>query len=52
MVHTTLLLQVCTYDRSNRYTSEGYGWLPLGGHACAVPGVGTHVVRTWRPLGE
>lgn len=42
-------LQVCTYNRRNRYTCEGYGWLSLGGrHA---PGPVVKQVRCWKPQG-
>ncbi|KXZ49797.1 hypothetical protein GPECTOR_19g248 [Gonium pectorale] len=41
-------MPVCTMDLLNRYSSEGYGWLSLEGR---VPGCGTHVVRTWKPMG-
>ncbi|GIL65137.1 hypothetical protein Vafri_18949, partial [Volvox africanus] len=43
-----LFFQVCTLDKLNRYTSEGYGWLSLDGR---VPGSGTYIIRTWKPLG-
>ena len=41
-------LQVCTYNRRNRYTCEGYGW--LGG--LQVPGSSVRYVHTWKPLGS
>jgi hypothetical protein len=37
-----------TYDSWDRYTCEGYGWMPLAAHC---PGSGTHYVSTWQPLG-
>lgn len=40
--------QVCTYDQWDRYTTEGYGWLSLGG---ICPGSSTQYVDTWKPLG-
>eukprot|EP00879_Flechtneria_rotunda_P033491 GHRR01037099.1.p1 GENE.GHRR01037099.1~~GHRR01037099.1.p1 ORF type:complete len:188 (+),score=43.64 GHRR01037099.1:416-979(+) len=43
-----LLLQVCTYDLWDRFTTEGYGWLQLTGW----PGSRTQYVETWKPLGE
>ncbi|KAK9824277.1 hypothetical protein WJX72_009110 [[Myrmecia] bisecta] len=42
----TIVFQVCTYDTWHRYTTEGYGWLSLGG---CCPGSRTHYVSTWRP---
>ena len=45
-----LPLQVCTLDKLNRYTSQGYGWLALAD--AGVPGAATHRVKTWRPLGR
>ncbi|GFR46371.1 hypothetical protein Agub_g7952, partial [Astrephomene gubernaculifera] len=46
--YPVLFFQVCSLDSLNRYASQGYGWLGLEGR---VPGSGSHVVRTWRPLG-
>lgn len=42
-------LQVCTYDLWDRVTTEGYGWLALGG---ICPGSSTQYVDTWKPLGR
>ncbi|PNW74559.1 hypothetical protein CHLRE_12g495350v5 [Chlamydomonas reinhardtii] len=44
-----MFFQVCTLDKLNRYTSQGYGWLALAD--AGVPGAATHRVKTWRPLG-
>ncbi|CAD7703562.1 unnamed protein product, partial [Ostreobium quekettii] len=41
-----MIFQVCSYDRWERYTSEGYGWMSLSGKC---PGSSSHVVRTWKP---
>lgn len=45
--------QVCTYDRWDRATTEGYGWMQLGAALATAGSSGstTHYINTWRPLG-
>ena len=43
-------LQVCSYDRWDRGTTEGYGWLQLGPATC--PGSNVHYVPCWKPQGR
>ncbi len=40
---------MCTLDKLNRFTVQGYGWTALDG--ARVPGSALGVVRTWRPAG-
>ena len=48
VIPSLVMMQVITYDSWDRYTCEGYGWMPLAAHC---PGSGTHYVTTWKPQG-
>ncbi|GAX84925.1 hypothetical protein CEUSTIGMA_g12346.t1 [Chlamydomonas eustigma] len=47
--YPAMMMQVCSYDRFNRHTYEGYGWLSLPGAGRASPASAVHYVHTWRP---
>ena len=41
--------QVCSYDRFNRHTCEGYGWTTLAD--AGQPSSRVSYVNTWKPQG-